>query len=407
MRIVVLFISLIISLYASNIDKKISSTKKKLSSSEKESKTTHSKLDKLAKQLTNEIKKLDSISKQIVYLTNNLKNSEIDLKNKRDALDEREKIQKALVDKKKNLEIKLIDYLARDLSLSFVLKKTGNPDIKSIMQEEIFKKYSSLIKKDTKLLIREIADSKRVINKVESDIKKIANYIDTTNNKIKKLATLKSNKKKLIVSLEVRKKDYSKRLKSVLKQKKSLATILKKLRDTKQKEEREKEKRLSAKERIQRDNLAKKESDVDIRTIGSSYQRAKTTSYKGIKYNPPLKKYKVVKKFGPYVDPIYKIKIFNNSVVLKSKIKNQKVRSVLAGKVVFAKETPTLKKVVIIKHSNSIHTVYAHLDEIASVIKSGKYVPTGYVVGRISNELVFEVTKKDRYINPAQFLKLR
>jgi septal ring factor EnvC (AmiA/AmiB activator) len=403
MRVYILFLSIITILSSASIDTKISTTKQKLNKSEKEYKYTHSKLNQLGNKLTSETKRLSKISSDIDTLSRKLKNSEKEIREKKKELEDKEVIQKDLVDLQKNLEVKLIEYLARDLSLSFVLKKTGNQDIKSIMQEEIFKNYSKLIKKDTKDLVNKISDNKKIIDRVESDITKLTTYIDNTNKKIARLIKLKEDKKVLIVSLKNQKNDYSKRLKNILSQKTSLAQLLKKLRVTK--DETEDEKPIT--DTKNKATLTKEESNTNIRQIGSSYQRAKTTTYRGKKYNPPLKKYKVVKKFGPYVDPVYKIKIFNNSVVLKSLLTNQKVRSVLAGKVVFAKETPTLKKVVIIKHKDGIHTIYAHLDEIASVIKSGKYVPTGYVVGRNSNELVFEVTKKDRYINPEQFIKLK
>jgi septal ring factor EnvC (AmiA/AmiB activator) len=405
MRAFVLFISIFTLLSASNVDNKIKSTKSKLTNSEKEYKSTHTKLNEVGKKLSNEIKKLDNISVDIEALSRRLKNSEEEIRDKKKELDEKTQVQNKLVERRKLLEIKLVEYLARDLSLSLVLKKTGNQDLKAIMQEEIFENYSSIIKKDTKLLIAEISKSKEIINLVQKEINILNRYIDNTNKKIDRLSNLKAKKKRLIASLKVQKSDYNKRLKDILKQKRNLATLLKGLKITQAKEQEKNENRQKEQIKEQKQELVKKESNTDIRQIGSSYQKAKTTNYKGRKYNPPLKKYKIVKKFGPYVDPVYNIKIFNNSVVLQSKLKNQKVRSVLSGKVVFAKETPTLKKVVIIKHKAGIHTIYAHLDDI--VVANGKYVPTGYVVGRSSNELVFEVTKKDRYINPAQFLKLR
>lgn len=74
------------------------------------------------------------------------------------------------------------------------------------------------------------------------------------------------------------------------------------------------------------------------------------------------------------------------------------------GKVVFAKETPVLKKVVIIEHANSIHTIYAYLDKIAPTIRPGLRIKKGYIVGKVDERLGFEVTQKDRHIDPLELI---
>ena len=93
-------------------------------------------------------------------------------------------------------------------------------------------------------------------------------------------------------------------------------------------------------------------------------------------------------------------------MVLKSKNKDAVVKSVLAGKVVFAKETNLLQRVVIVEHSNSLHTIYAHLDRISPTIKVGKNVRKGEVLGRVENELTFEVTQEKFHINPLELISL-
>ena len=64
-----------------------------------------------------------------------------------------------------------------------------------------------------------------------------------------------------------------------------------------------------------------------------------------------------------------------------------------------------LNNVVIIEHANGIHTIYAHLDKIAPNIKDGKRLKKGSVIGRVDNELMFEVTQKNYHINPMQLIK--
>ena len=144
--------------------------------------------------------------------------------------------------------------------------------------------------------------------------------------------------------------------------------------------------------------------DNSIRQIGSSYQNSNVKKYVGERTIAPLDGYSVKRKFGDYVDPIYKIKIFNESVVLASSTPDATVKSVLNGKVIFAKDTASMEKVVIIENSDEIHTIYAHLSKIAPTIQVGQKIKKGYVIGRIDNDLTFEVTQKNFHIDPLELI---
>ena len=144
-------------------------------------------------------------------------------------------------------------------------------------------------------------------------------------------------------------------------------------------------------------------NDFDVRQVASSYHNINTTKYKGAKTIAPLDDFTIEKRFGPYYDPVYKMKVFNESITLVPK-GDDKVKSVLDGKVVFAKDTPILKRVVIIEHKNNIHTIYAQLDKIAPTIKPGSTVKKGYTIGRVENVLKFEVTLKDKHIDPLELI---
>jgi len=52
-----------------------------------------------------------------------------------------------------------------------------------------------------------------------------------------------------------------------------------------------------------------------------------------------------------------------------------------------------------------IHTIYANLSKIAPNIKKGFKIKKGYVIGRVKDELVFEVTQKSYHINPIRLFK--
>ena len=146
--------------------------------------------------------------------------------------------------------------------------------------------------------------------------------------------------------------------------------------------------------------------NIEVRKIGSSAKGIKISKYYGKKTISPLKSYKITKKFGKYYDKVYKMELFNESVTLKAKKKNSKVFSVFKGKIVYAKRNSgLLENVVIVKHSGSLHTIYSHLDKISPTLKVGKWIPKGYVVGRVNDKLLFQATKDSKYIDPAKLFK--
>ena len=63
-----------------------------------------------------------------------------------------------------------------------------------------------------------------------------------------------------------------------------------------------------------------------------------------------------------------------------------------------------LNNIVIVEHDNGMHTIYAHLDKIAPTVKKGKRLKRGSIIGRVNNELMFEVTQKNFHINPLQLI---
>jgi len=148
-------------------------------------------------------------------------------------------------------------------------------------------------------------------------------------------------------------------------------------------------------------------SSERVRKVNSSYNREKFYRYTGAKTISPLPDgARLIKKFGTYVDPVYKIKIFNESVTLKATRKNAKVQNVLNGKVVFAGKSSMLGKVVVVAHSGKMHTVYAGLSKIAPNIRVGHKIKKGSVIGKVSRKLMFQATKNSKHINPMKLIRI-
>ncbi|NPA73975.1 MAG: M23 family metallopeptidase [Epsilonproteobacteria bacterium] len=213
--------------------------------------------------------------------------------------------------------------------------------------------------------------------------------------KRKYLTSIKQKREKTIKYLKYQKVSYDKKLSRIFSEQRAIQKTLNELNILKKKmvDNRKKE--------VLKSNI----NNQTVRQIGTSYQASRMVKYRGPKTIAPLRSFYIKRKFGTYFDPIYKIKIFNESVILGSKIPNAKVRNVLNGKVVFAKSTPMLDNVVIVENSNGIHTIYAHLSKIAPTIKKGKRIKKGYIIGRIKDELTFEVTQKNKHINPLRLIR--
>ena len=60
---------------------------------------------------------------------------------------------------------------------------------------------------------------------------------------------------------------------------------------------------------------------------------------------------------------------------------------------------------MIVEHDDGLHTIYADLSQIAPDISKGKKVKKGYTIGRVNDELIFEVTQKSFHINPVKLFQ--
>jgi murein DD-endopeptidase MepM/ murein hydrolase activator NlpD len=240
--------------------------------------------------------------------------------------------------------------------------------------------------------------------KLTKEATRIRDMIAGLQKKKEAAAQEKRRRKELLARLQQEKKAYQARLEKLQRVEEDRRRTLAKLHILKRRQLEE------AKRRRQRpaESAAIAKGDrIRVRKIGSSYQKHAIGHYRGPKTISPVGRAKVVKKFGSYVDPIYKIRIFNESVTLQPYKRNAKVKTVLNGKVVFAKNTPMLGKVVIVEHRHNLHTIYAKMEKIAPTIREGKKIRKGYVIGRVGKELMFEVTQKNRHINPLELIRLR
>ena len=392
---------------------KTQSTKQDLKTKAEQEKKLNKKLDELAKSILSGEKNVKTTAEQISILSVQVKELESSAKAADASLNTLIAQNKDLLAEQKRIEASLLAIISKRFAYDLIVPKNYIESEESIISAEILNSLT----KDSQNQVNKIAkDYSKTINSIKSQTDKIsAIKLDLAEfrSKQNKLIALQTKQKKDLAKLKSDKDSYEKELSAIQAEQDELRKTLEKLAIIAKNEEEEKaraqqkaklEEAKKAKNNEKLASQSQKTAKNDVRQVGSSYQMSQVKRYTGAKTIAPLEKFTLKQAFGDYTDPIYKIKIFNESVVLRSAFRDAVVKNVLDGKVVFAKETPLLQKVVIVENKDGIHTIYAHLSKIAPTIKVGARLKKGYVIGRVEQDLTFEVTQKNYHINPMELI---
>jgi len=405
-----LFVTLFFIYAQANIEIKIKKINNSLENFDKQYSSVNTELSKTAKEILKYEKSLLRLKNEIKNLDIELLNKENDYKEYKILLESQSATQVQLKEKQSQLKYKLVFMLSKHVTISQIVDDEAAIDEESIMSEEIMNALLKLTKKDVTKLQNEFYKTDKEVKKLEGSISNLSNKILVIDSKRQSVAKKAKSQASLLSKLDMKKKGHKKALERVISKQRSMKQTLKELKIIKEDQirkaivAREEAQRLKEKNIKYKDTTLSKSELPKVRKQKSSLKAGKTIKYVGKRTIAPLKSYKVIKKYGSYVDPVYNIKIFNESVSLKPKNKNAKVRNVLNGKVILAKSNPMLNNVIIIEHANEMHTIYANLEKIAPTIKKGKRVKKGAVIGRINKALMFEVTKKNYHINPLKMI---
>ncbi|MCW8839281.1 MAG: peptidoglycan DD-metalloendopeptidase family protein, partial [Thiovulaceae bacterium] len=313
------------------------------------------------------------------------------------------KEQQHLQKLQEEIEHDLVFTIAKSVSLSVILDENEASDEMALVEIEVLKAMLKKTKEKAEKLNKQFFENAKVIAVKKEHADRLENEIGKIDRKQKHLLETQNKNKKSLIALQNSEKDYKKELKSLLKKQDTLKQTLSELKIVKL----DAIKKAKEDERRRRAFAAKKDEKnlPKVKKPGSSYQKVKTKKYRGPKTITPIYPYKITKKYGTYTDPIYGIKIFNESISMEPKSKNTKVKTVFNGKVIYADKTAVLDNIVIVEHSNGLHTIYANLSQISPNIKKGKKIKKGYTIGRVNDELIFEVTQKSYHINPVRLFK--
>lgn len=410
MRFLTTLLGCAILVNASNIDSKIRNTASAINSTKHQYTSIQSKMEANAKEILDQTVLIQKQQIKLQELEAALGLKENIYKSNIVTLNNLSKLQEDLKRTQDETEQKLVFNIAKMSSLSILMDKQGSANVDSIISEEIIKVLLKQTKSDIKDLNTKYFQTSEQMNDIKQKSVQIKGEISSIDQKRKELQETKKENERTLAKLKINKENYKAALDKILRQQDSLMQTLANLNIIKVDEKRraaEKERQRQAmNQTTTTTNLpASKGSNIPadrVKKVGSSYQSVETVRYSGEKTIAPLESYRVTKRYGNYTDPVYNIKIFNESVSLAPTQKGEKVRNVFNGKVIFSKNTPLLDNVVIVEHDNGLHTIYANLSQIAPGIQKGSKIMKGSVIGRVNDELVFEVTQRDSHIDPLE-----
>ena len=387
-------------LFSASVENKIKKSKKALSSKKIQYKKMDKQLSSVAKKIYAAKKEQKKLNSKLEKLATNIKNNETAFKRlqKKD-----EKYAKNLstlngnIDKKQK---KFLDLVAKKFSLALALEELKQPTQDSVMMREAYKLYEQKNTEEIEKLTKEMDFLNTKKGNLQSKKSNIQKAIGAYETERKEFESKKKKQDKLVKNLARDKAIYKKRFNKIRASRKNLEKKLAKLKIIKR-----------SNDKSAKDAKARRVAQQNVKSSPSKAPKIiasiPTAKYKGGKTISPLRGARLIKKFGTYIDPIYKFKIFNKSITLKAPHTGSKVRSVLAGKVVFAENSGgMLGKVVIIEHANKMHTIYAKLSRLAPGIHVGKRLSRGTIIGKVDKSLMFEVTKSNKHMNPLKLIRL-
>jgi murein DD-endopeptidase MepM/ murein hydrolase activator NlpD len=344
------------------------------------------KLSSISNEIIGERDSITSINRELQNIDGELS------KDKKRYLAESEKLKiiqkdaEELYNQQQSLKENVIRVSTKLISLSILQSGDKGEDLNSIVFDEAFKVLTEQSNQELKNLEASLISKAEKISFLEKKIGELSESVSKIESKKRLMESKKKERETRFQTLENKKSEYKKHLNS----------LLQKQLDIKREIE-EAQKKIAERDRS--------EKSVTVKDSGNSYIKEAVKRYRGKKTISPIQGYNVLTKFGTYIDPIYKIKIFSSSVVLQPKKPNSNVSSIFNGKITLIKDDKTLGKFVMIEHYNGLQTMYAHLDSFSPSIKVGKKIKVGTVIGRVSDRLYFEVMEKRYRIDPLEVIE--
>jgi len=406
----------------SELFKQIKESKNELAVAQKQKNITNKQLQKTAQKIKKLNEAIAEYDKKLDKLNIELMGAR---KKYQESMSEIKGIENIVSELDKDIEAKAKEFakkLSRQLGSVVAQNQTAEKNEKSVVLKEVYDKYKNYNQQELLKLSRNIEQKKALRKNLLARRDEIAKSIKDVTKQQELYKKQKAQKKRLLAKLAKEEKAYSKKLREIFRKQTVARLTLTKLNLLQEESAKEAKKREAILKsrikqlkrlRLSRDNAIKAGKKVSYKPIsidgvkqyGSSYT-INTYKYRGPKTIAPMRSPKLIKKFGTFIDPIYKIKSHSDSITLVSKTNDNRVFNVLNGEVAYMGKNSMLGKMVVIKHTNGLYTIYADLNKFSPLLKVGSKVKKGSVVGKVKRKLIFEATKNGKFINPARLVNI-
>lgn len=403
MRVILILLLSIFILNGETTNTKIKKSKKELNVVKRDKRSTSAKLSEVVKSIKKTKSEQTRLNNKLIKLKEQKKVDDVLYKRAKNKLNEYNKLYRDAEKEIKKRNMQFLSLLSNQFGIIFAMKELDKNTPTSIIYRELYSHYKTENIKELQDLKSDIGKWKRKKNSIVDKQKDIKRSMKRIENQKANFNKQKKKKRKLLAKLASNENIYKKKLSTIIDKQASLRSTLANLNILKAKDVNKAKAAARARKKALKSKRKGKKSKTNS---NSSYYKTGVTAYRGAKTISPIENATVIKRFGSYTDPIYNIKIFNDSVTLQSPSSNSKVKSVLSGKIVFSGKSSMLGNVIVISHSKKIHTIYAGLSKIAPTIRVGKRVKRGYIIGRISKKLIFQATKNSKHLNPLRLIRL-
>lgn len=405
--------SLLYSSSPKDLFNKIKVSKSSLEKTDKKKSLVNKQLQKIATKITKFKQEIEKYNTKLAKLDSSLSKQEQKYQSSKSEIASintmLQELDKDIEARKKEFAQKLSEQLGSVIAQNQMMQK----DEKSVVLKEVYERYKNYNQQELLKLTQNIEQKSALRANFIGRKDKISKGIRSVKAQKDVYKKQKKEKKQLLQKLAVQEKSYGKKLDALFKRQTVIRLTLAKLNllqedAAKEAKKREKElrRRIKSLKNIKFASGKDKHFQSSRKNYASSYDSGNICNYRGAKTIAPMKGAKVLKRFGSFIDPVYKIKSYNDSVTLSSIIGDKRVYNVLNGEVVFIGHTSMLGKMIIVKHDNGLHTIYTDLDKFSPFVKKGSSVKKGTILGKVKRKLIFEATKDGKFINPLRLVQI-
>lgn len=276
----------------------------------------------------------------------------------------------------------------------------------AILRYKYLKEFSRQRKNDLdkyNTIKEELNTAKKQLEIERAEKQKLVNEKSTEE---KTLKAKLNDQKKVVDKVKKDKAALNKKIKDKRNAEKQIANLIARLVEEAERKQRELEQKKSNQLIASNDPNTKPETYAEYNIDLNTSAFRSFAELQG-KLNWPVRRGKVIGKFGEFQNPVLRTITLNNGIDIKT-AGDLNVYAVTEGVVSAVEWIPGYGSVIIISHRGNYRTVYSHLSEI--FVNEGDKVITGTIIAKVAEGmegtvLHFEIWNARKNVDPEKWLK--